>query len=58
MATARVPIPAKTPEAPIPVTAPQGVHEKLNKKPRKVGILIFGVVLIIGVIYAGSRRSQ
>lgn len=38
--------------APGPVAVP-AVHEKLSKSPGKIGMLIFGVVLIIGVTYAG-----
>ena len=53
MATVQTPLPPTTKAGPIPV-APHGVHEKLNKKPGTIGILVFGVVLIIGVIYAGS----
>src|SRR5215813_1570431 len=53
MATLHAPNPETVKSGPVPV-APHGVHEKLNKKPGKIGILIFGVVLIIGVIYAGS----
>jgi inorganic phosphate transporter, PiT family len=37
-----------------PVAVP-AVHEKLHKRPGKAGILIFGVVLILGVVYAGSH---
>jgi len=39
---------------PRPVAAPS-VHAKLSKGPGKVGILIFGVVLLVGVIYAASH---
>ena len=42
--------PSVVPEPPISAPA---VHEKLNKRPGKLGILIFGVVLAIGVVYAG-----
>jgi inorganic phosphate transporter, PiT family len=37
-----------------PVVVP-AVHAKLSKGPGKLGVLIFGVVLIGGVIYAGSH---
>jgi inorganic phosphate transporter, PiT family len=39
---------------PRPVAVP-AVHEKMSKGPGKVGILIFGVVLLVGVVYAGSH---
>jgi hypothetical protein len=51
MATAPVRPAVSAPElVPVP-----GVHTKLNKGPGKLGVLIFGVVLIIGVVYAGSH---
>jgi len=40
-------------EAPGPV-AVSALDAKLKRGPGKIGVLIFGVVLIIGVIYAGS----
>ena len=52
MATAPVPRPIELPATPVSVHA---VHEKLNKGPGKVGVLIFGVILLVGVIYAGSH---
>jgi len=52
MATAPARVPPST--GPRPVALP-AVHEKFSKGPGKIGILIFGVVLIIGVIYAGSH---
>src|SRR5579871_5225380 len=39
---------------PGPVAVP-AIHAKLNKGPGKVGILIFGVVLLAGVTYAASH---
>ncbi|MBV8052553.1 MAG: inorganic phosphate transporter [Acidobacteriaceae bacterium] len=39
--------------APRPV-AVSALDAKLKKSPGKLGVLIFGVVLIIGVVYAGS----
>ena len=37
-----------------PVTAPApAIHEKLNKKPGKIGILIFGLVMLGGFSYVG-----
>src|SRR5579864_2776589 len=41
-------------EAPRPV-AVSALDAKLKRSPGKIGVLIFGVVLIIGVIYAGSN---
>ncbi|HXZ34307.1 MAG TPA: inorganic phosphate transporter [Terriglobales bacterium] len=46
------------PVIPSPTPQPRAVpalDAKLAKGPGKVGVLIFGVVLIIGVIYAGSH---
>ncbi|HTT18832.1 MAG TPA: inorganic phosphate transporter [Candidatus Sulfotelmatobacter sp.] len=37
---------------PVPTSA---VHEKMHRKPGTLGVVIFGVVLIIGVVYAGSQ---
>jgi inorganic phosphate transporter, PiT family len=31
------------------------LHDKLSRSPGKVGMVIFGVVLLIGAIYAGSQ---
>ena len=42
------------PTKPGPVAVP-ALHEKMSKGPGKIGVLIFGVVLIIGVVYAGSQ---
>jgi len=45
--------------APRPVAVPTtAVHEKLHKKPGTVGILIFGVVLVVGVAYAGYHLAS
>jgi inorganic phosphate transporter, PiT family len=52
MATAPT-LPARPPK-PGPVAVP-ALHEKMSKGPGKIGVLIFGVVLIIGVVYAGSQ---
>jgi inorganic phosphate transporter, PiT family len=49
MATARVTTPA---EGPTPV-ASRAVHEKLSRSPGKLGMLGFGVVLIVGMVYSG-----
>jgi inorganic phosphate transporter, PiT family len=47
MATAHVPIPQ--PEL---VPKPAAVHAKLDKKPHKAGIFIFGVLFAVGIVYA------
>jgi PiT family inorganic phosphate transporter len=46
-------VPAPVPIA--PVSATQGVHEKLSRSPGKIGTAIFAVVLIIGFIYAAAH---
>jgi PiT family inorganic phosphate transporter len=51
MATATVP-PPPSPQ-PIPVHSSHSVHAKLNKGPGMVGMLVFGVILLVGVSYAG-----
>ena len=51
MATAPV---APPPPKPGPVAVP-ALEAKLGKGPGKIGGLIFGVVLIIGIVYAGSH---
>ena len=45
-------LPAESKLGPVPVPA---LEAKLGKGPGKIGILIFGAVLIIGVVYAGSH---
>jgi PiT family inorganic phosphate transporter len=55
MATVRSTVPE--PPGPQAVPAP-AIHAKLNKSPGKIGMLIFGVVLIIGVVYAGSSLAS
>jgi PiT family inorganic phosphate transporter len=37
---------------------PLGVHEKLNKAPSRVGTLIFGVVLILGLVFIGTSIAR
>jgi inorganic phosphate transporter, PiT family len=37
------------------VTAQTAIQQKLSAKPGKIGLLIFGAVLIVGFIYAGSH---
>jgi inorganic phosphate transporter, PiT family len=43
-----------SPPKPGPVAVP-ALHAKMSKGPGKIGVLVFGVVLIIGVVYAGSH---
>jgi inorganic phosphate transporter, PiT family len=42
---------------PTPVTTParSALDHKLSKSPGKIGIVLFGVVFVIGMVYAGSR---
>jgi inorganic phosphate transporter, PiT family len=40
--------------SPTPVPA-HAVHEKLHRKPGTIGVVIFAVVLVLGVVYAGSQ---
>src|SRR5271155_4286165 len=56
---------AATPAPATPVTAPETsasgshtVHAKLSKGPGMVGMAIFGVVLIVGIIYIGISLSH
>jgi len=58
MATARTSVPASPPVSPAKPVAVSAIHDKLNKGPGKIGVLIFGVVLIIGAIYAGSSLAS
>ena len=39
-------------------TAPLGVHEKLNRRPSRIGILIFGGVMILGLIFIGASIAS
>jgi PiT family inorganic phosphate transporter len=55
MATATAATPAPPAETP---HAHQAVHDKLSKGPGMVGMLIFGVVLIVGIIYIGYSLSH
>ena len=44
-----------------PTNAPStthAIHEKLSKKPGKAGALIFGVVLLIGLIFIGTSIAR
>ncbi len=54
MATAPLPRPMEEPVQPAPAHT-HAIHEKFSKGPGKLGMLIFGVVLLVGVIYAGSH---
>ena len=38
--------------------APHALHEKLNRAPSRTGILIFGVVLIGGLIFIGTSIAR
>jgi PiT family inorganic phosphate transporter len=61
MATATsVPAGTSTATAPPPIASPakHSVHEKLSKKPSKVGMLIFVGVLIAGLIFIGSSIAH
>jgi inorganic phosphate transporter, PiT family len=58
MASARTPVPASLPVSAAKPPAASAIHDKLNKGPGKIGILIFGVVLIIGAVYAGSSLAS
>ena len=37
-----------------PTAPPTLLDQKLSRSPGKLGMLVFGVVLVIGVAYAGS----
>ncbi|HEV3271436.1 MAG TPA: inorganic phosphate transporter, partial [Candidatus Methylacidiphilales bacterium] len=39
-------------------TAPLGVHEKLNRAPSRLGVLIFGGVMILGLIFIGASIAR
>jgi inorganic phosphate transporter, PiT family len=63
MATASVRTPGATSAPPpVPPLAPHAknhsVHEKLSKKPSKVGMLVFVGVLIAGLIFIGSSIAR
>jgi inorganic phosphate transporter, PiT family len=57
-ATARATVAAPPP--PIAPETPKGhsVHEKLSKKPSKLGILIFAGVLVGGIVFIGSSIAR
>src|SRR5580704_7688013 len=58
-ATARAAAPVMPPP---PVTPEQptkhSIHDKLAKKPSKLGMLIFGAVLIGGIVFIGSSIAR
>ena len=39
-------------------TPPLGVHEKLNRAPSRLGILIFAGVLILGLVFIGASIAK
>src|SRR5277367_6154447 len=47
-----------TATAPATPQVPHALAEKLNRKPGRVGMLAFGVVLIFGVIFIGYSLTQ
>jgi PiT family inorganic phosphate transporter len=51
MTTTATPLPSPTPD--VPVTA--AVHDKINKGPHKIGILIFLGLFAVGIVYALSN---
>src|SRR5271170_8132238 len=42
----------------VAVATPSAVHEKLNKSPGAIGMIIFGIVLICGFAYAGFHLAS
>jgi len=36
-------------------TAPSLLDAKMSKAPGRIGMLVFGVALVVGVIYAGAH---
>src|SRR5271170_1028780 len=47
-----------TATAPATPQVPHALAEKLNRKPGRIGMLAFGVVLIVGVIFIGYSLSR
>src|SRR6201998_4433686 len=39
-------------------TPPLGIHEKLNRAPSRIGILIFGGVMILGLVFIGASIAR
>ncbi len=58
MATASATTTGATSAAPIAPPAKHSVHDKLAKKPSKAGLLIFGLVLVGGLIFIGSSIAR
>jgi len=58
MATASAASTGATSAAPIAPPAKHSVHDKLAKKPSKAGLLIFGLVLVGGLIFIGSSIAK
>ena len=58
MATASATTTGATSAPPIAPPAKHSVHDKLAKKPSKAGLLIFGLVLIAGLIFIGSSIAR
>jgi PiT family inorganic phosphate transporter len=61
MATAPMSTSSATTAPPPPSIAPSSkhsVHDKLAKKPSKAGLLIFGLVLVGGLIFIGSSIAR
>ena len=38
--------------------APLAVHEKLNQSPHRLGMLIFGLILIVGLVFIGKSLAD
>jgi inorganic phosphate transporter, PiT family len=43
---------------PSPTAPPSAVHDKLNKSPGKIGIIVFGLALVGGLIYTIEQLSH
>jgi len=39
-------------------TSNLGVHEKLNQGPSRIGTLVFGLVLILGLVFIGMNIAR
>ena len=58
MASAARAAASTTPPAPPPAATPHAIHEKLSKRPSKIGTLIFAGVLLAGLIFIGSNIAR
>jgi inorganic phosphate transporter, PiT family len=58
MATASATTTGATSAPPIAPPAKHSVHDKLARKPSKAGLLIFGLVLVGGLIFIGSSIAR